>query len=87
MAEDPRDETGTIRMSPMSVRRRRTISIGVLLVGYSALLAGLFGLTAKPLLGVLLVLGGMALSICSAAELVQDHPETSPDSPETSQSQ
>ncbi len=74
-------------MSPMSVRRRRTVSVGVLLAGYSALLAGLFGLTAKPLIGVLLVLGGMALSLCSAAELVQDKPETSPDSPETSQSQ
>jgi hypothetical protein len=62
----------------MSVRRRRTISVGVLLAGYSALLAGLFGLTAKPLIGVLMVLGGMALSICSAAELVQYPPETTP---------
>jgi hypothetical protein len=58
----------------MSVRRRRAISIGVLLSGYSALLAGLFGLTAKPLIGVLLVLGGMALSICSVAELMQEQP-------------
>jgi hypothetical protein len=62
----------------MTMKRRRTISVGVLLAGYSALLAGLFGLTAKPLIGVLMVLGGMALSICSAAELVQ--PDTSPDS-------
>jgi hypothetical protein len=68
----------------MSVRRRRTIGVGVLLAGYSALLAGLFGLTAKPLIGVLMMLGGMALSICSAAELVQYPPETTPDSPETS---
>jgi len=50
----------------------------VLLAGYSALLAGLFGLAAKPLIGVLLVLGGMALSVCSAAELVQEG--TKPDS-------
>ena len=71
----------------MSVRRRRTVSVGVLLAGYSALLGGLYGLTAKPLIGVLLVLGGMALSIGSAAELVQDKPETSPDSHETSESQ
>ncbi len=71
----------------MSVRRRRTISVGVLLAGYSALVAGLFGLAAKPLIAVLLVLGGMALSICSAVELVQDQPETGPDRPETSRSQ
>jgi hypothetical protein len=66
-------------MSPMNLQRRKTISVGVLLAGYSALLAGLFGLTAKPLLGVLMVLGGMALSLGSAAELVQ--PDTGRDSP------
>jgi hypothetical protein len=64
----------------MSVRRRRAISLGVLLAGYSALLAGLFGLTVRPLLGVLMVLGGMALSICSAAELVQERPDPGSDS-------
>jgi hypothetical protein len=52
----------------------------VLLAGYSALLAGLFGLTVRPLLGVLMVLGGMALSICSAAELVQERPDPGSDS-------
>jgi hypothetical protein len=67
-------------MSAMSVTRRRAISVGVLLAGYSALLAGLFGLTAKPLIGVLMVLGGMALAVCSAAELVQERPEPDPES-------
>jgi hypothetical protein len=55
----------------MTTKRSRTISVGVLLSGYSALLAGLFGLASNPLIGVLLVLGGMALSVCSATELVQ----------------
>ena len=64
-----------LRMNAMSTKQKRTIGVGVLLAGYSALLAGLFGLTAKPLIGVLLALGGMALSICSAAELVQDRPD------------
>ncbi len=54
------------------------MSVGMLLVGYSALIGGLFGLSAQPLIGVLMVLGGMALSICSAAELVRDRSE--PDS-------
>jgi hypothetical protein len=67
-------------MSAMSVTRRRAISVGVLLAGYSALLAGLFGLTAKPLIGVLMVLGGMALAVCSAAELVQERPDPGPES-------
>ena len=55
----------------MRVSGRRAISLGVLLVGYSALIAGLFGLTVRPITGVLVVIGGMALSICSAVELVQ----------------
>jgi hypothetical protein len=59
----------------MSFNRRKSISVGVLLAGYSALIAGLFALSAQPLVGVLMVLGGMALSICSAAELVQDRYE------------
>jgi hypothetical protein len=62
----------------MNLNRRKSISVGVLLAGYSALIGGLFGLAAQPLVGVLMVLGGMALSICSAAELVQERP--SPDS-------
>jgi hypothetical protein len=62
----------------MSMRCKRAISVGVLLAGYSALLGGLFGLAAKPLIGVLMVLGGMALAVCSAAELVQEQPD--PDS-------
>jgi len=55
----------------MSVSRKKAISLGVLLAGYSAMIAGLFALTVQPLIGVLMVLGGMALSICSAVELVQ----------------
>ena len=37
-----------------------------------SLIGGLFGLTVQPLIGALMVLAGMALSICSAAELVQE---------------
>jgi hypothetical protein len=56
----------------MRVSRRKAIGVGTLLTGYSALLAGLFSLSTQPLIGVLMVLGGMALSLCSAAELVQE---------------
>lgn len=66
----------------MSFNRRKAISVGILLVGYSALIAGLFALGFQPLLGVLMVLGGMALSICSAAELVQERPEPDPAFPD-----
>jgi hypothetical protein len=55
----------------MRVSRERTISLVMLLVGYSALIAGLFALVAEPIIGVLLVLGGMALSLCSAIDLVR----------------
>jgi hypothetical protein len=55
----------------MRVSRERTISLVMLLVGYSALIAGLFALVAEPIIGVLLVLGGSALSLCSAIELVR----------------
>jgi hypothetical protein len=65
----------------MSVNRRKSISVGMLLVGYSALIAGLFGLAVQPLIGVLVVLAGMALSICSAAELVQERPDQDSISP------
>jgi hypothetical protein len=75
---DLAERTANTWMGPMSVSRRRSISVGVLLVGYSALIAGLIGLATQPLIGVLMVLGGMALSICSAAELVRERPE--PDS-------
>jgi hypothetical protein len=54
--------------------------VGLLLVGYSALIGGSFGLAAKPLIGVLLVLGGMALLTCSAVELIQDKPDPGSDS-------
>ncbi len=57
-------------MRPMSVSRKKAISVGQLLVGYSALIAGLFALAVQPLVGVLMVLCGMALTICSVAELV-----------------
>ena len=61
----------------MSTKQKRAAGIGVLLTGYSAVIAGLFGLAAKPLLAVLLVLGGAALSICSAVEIVEGHgPDT-----------
>jgi len=59
-------------MGAKSVSRRRLISVGVLLAGYSALIGGLIGLATQPLIGVLMVLCGMALSICSVAELVQE---------------
>lgn len=62
----------------MSFNRKKSISVGILLVGYSALIVGLFALAVQPLIGVLVVLGGMALSICSAAELAQERPETDP---------
>ena len=65
-------------MDAMSSKYRRAIGVAVLLAGYSALLAGLFGLRANPLVGVLLVLGGMALAVCSATELVQG--ESTPNS-------
>jgi len=54
----------------MRVSRKRSVSVGILLIGYSALIAGLFGLANQPIIGVLMVLGGMALSLCSATELV-----------------
>jgi len=56
----------------MSVSRRKAINLGVLLVGYSALIAGLFALAVLPIIGVLMVLGGMALSLCSANDLVRE---------------
>ncbi len=65
----------------MSLNRRKSVSVGMLLVGYSALIAGLFGLAVQPLIGVLVVLAGMALSICSAAELVQERPDQDSISP------
>ncbi len=58
----------------MSVSHKKAISVGMLLAGYSALIGGLIGLSTAPLIGVLMVLGGMALSICSAAELIQERP-------------
>lgn len=61
-------------MSPRSRMQRRAISVVLLLAGYSALIGGTFGLATNPLVGVLLVLGGMALLICSAAELIEDKP-------------
>ena len=55
----------------MDTKQKRAAGIGVLLTGYTAVIAGLFGLLEKPLLAVLLVLGGTALSICSAVEIVE----------------
>jgi hypothetical protein len=60
------------RRTAVSVSRRKAISVGMLLAGYSALVAGLFSLASQPLLSVLVVLGGMALSLCSATELIQE---------------
>ena len=62
----------------MSFNLKKMISVSVLLVGYSALVAGLFGLSAQPLIGVLVALGGLALSICSVAELVRERPDPDP---------
>ena len=58
--------------------RKRAMSVGLLLLGYSALIAGLFALAVQPLIGVLMALCGMAFTICSAAELMQE-----PASPES----
>ena len=55
----------------MNTKIKRATGVGVLLTSYSALIGGLFGLAANPLLAVLLVLGGTALSICSAVEIVE----------------
>ena len=55
----------------MSTKQQRAAGIGVLLTSYSAIIAGLFGLAAKPLIAVLLVLGGTALTICTAVEIVE----------------
>ena len=65
----------------MSVRRDRMISLVMLLTGYSALIAGLLALAAHPLVGVLMALGGMALSVCSAIDLVQAPAAPHPISP------
>lgn len=56
----------------MSVNRGRTIGVGMLLTGYSALIGGMLCLAIQPIVSVLLVLGGMALSLCSATEIVQE---------------
>jgi hypothetical protein len=58
-------------MDTMGDKGKRGISIAVLLTGYTAVQVGLIGLRTRPIIAVLLVLGGMALSLCSAAELVQ----------------
>ena len=54
----------------MSVSRKKAVGIG--LGGYAALIAGLFMLAILPFVGVLMVLCGMALAICSAGELVHE---------------
>jgi hypothetical protein len=56
----------------MRVRRWRAISLGALLTGYTALLAGLLALAHQPIIGVLLVLSGAALALCSAVELISE---------------
>jgi hypothetical protein len=62
----------------MRVDRKRAVSLAVLLVSYSATIAGLVSLAILPLVGVLVTLGGSALAICSAAELIQQ--ASAPDS-------
>ena len=52
--------------------RKKAIRVGTLLVGYSGVLGGLFGLSVRPLVGVLMVLCGMALAVCSAVELIEE---------------
>jgi hypothetical protein len=58
---------GSVRME---INRKRALSVGLLLSGYSALLGGIFSLAFLPLVGVLVALGGLALTINSAFELV-----------------
>jgi hypothetical protein len=55
----------------MNEKGNRGINIAALLTGYTAILSGLVALRTRPIVAVLVVLGGMALSICSAVELVQ----------------
>ncbi len=55
----------------MRVSRERMGRLVMLLTGYSALIAGLLALGAHPLVGVLMAIGGMAISICSAIDLVR----------------
>jgi 4-hydroxybenzoate polyprenyltransferase len=55
----------------MDMKLKRAVGLIVLLFGYTAVLAGLvFGLRLNPIVGVLLVFSGMALSICTAIELI-----------------
>lgn len=61
----------TLGAGAMKEKGTRGINIAVLLTGYTAILSGLVGLRTRPIVAVLVVLGGMALSICSAVELVQ----------------
>jgi hypothetical protein len=56
----------------MQINRNRAMNVGVLLSGYSAMLGGLFSLAFLPLVGVLMALGGMALSIAAAVELIRE---------------
>jgi len=58
-------------MNEMNGKGDRGTNIAVLLTGYTAILGGLVGLRTLPMVAVLVVMGGMALSICSAVELVQ----------------
>jgi hypothetical protein len=50
----------------------------MLLTGYSALIGGVLCLGIQPIVSVLLMLGGMALSLCSATEIVQERSGAAP---------
>jgi hypothetical protein len=52
--------------------RTSTKGFGLLLAGSAALFGGLIGLEYDPLIGVLLVMGGMALAISAACELLRE---------------
>lgn len=49
---------------------RMAIGIAALLAGFTAVLVGLWGLFDTPIMSVLVFFGGLAVSICSAVELV-----------------
>jgi hypothetical protein len=56
-------------MNLSSDTRKRPNTIVVLLVGSTGVAIGLFAIATRPLLAVLVILGGMALAISSAGEM------------------
>lgn len=60
-------------------------SSGAIAAGSAAWLGGLWGLSISPLVGVLLILGGMALTITAAQELFQESASREADAPVTNE--